>query len=929
MEDTQKKYSETLNLPKTDFPMRANLAKREPERIKFWEENKIYEKMNRRSGKGSYILHDGPPYANGHIHIGHALNKILKDIIVRQKNLLGYSTPYIPGWDCHGLPIEQKVSEQLGEKKESLDTLEIRKLCADYAKKFIDIQKEEFIRLGALGDWEKPYLTMDPKYEVRILEIFKKLYLEGYIIKRLKPVYWCTHCKTALAEAEVEYDDHTSPSVYVKFEYKSGKDEFFKKDKRYYIVIWTTTPWTLPANVAIALHPDFNYSFLDFGDEVYIVAQDLAANFAMANELGNYDEILVVKGSELEGVKVNHPFMNSESIVVNAEYVTLDTGTGCVHIAPGHGDEDYEVGLKYNLPIISPVDDNGVFTEEAGKYEGKFVFSANKEIIEDLKQSGHLLSVNEISHSYPHCWRCKSPIIFRATSQWFIVVDHNALRKRVLEEIDRVQWIPAWGRNRIYSMVENRPDWCISRQRAWGVPIPVFYCKSCGATIAEEQTLDYFIEIAAKEGSNTWFKYSEKELLPEGYKCPHCGSSDFEKETDILDVWFDSGASFNGVLNERKELSFPADMYLEGSDQHRGWFQSSLFLSTVKEERAPYKTVLTHGFVVDQEGKKMSKSQGNVISPQEIIKKYGAEIVRIWAASSDYRDDIKISQEIIARLADAYRKIRNTARFILGNIYDLKDFTLPEPSELIELDRWILSQFELLKKRITKAYEKFEFYHVYHEIYKFCTVELSSLYLDVIKDRLYVEAPFYKTRTDAQRIIYNILYDLSIMLSPIMSFTAEEIWQFLRQLNAQLEESVQLTNWPEIREKYIDEKLNERWDYILEIREVVQKALELRRQEDIIGHSLDAEVILYTKKELSLPKKEIEDLFVVSRVTILDARPEVFDASDEALGIFASVKKAPGRKCMRCWKYSEYVGQDEKYKEVCERCAGVLKDLEA
>ena len=922
--DDKKKYADTLNLPKTNFPMKARLSQREPEILKFWKKIDLYHKMQELRDKGEYILHDGPPYANGHIHIGHALNKILKDIIIRQKNMLGYKTPYIPGWDCHGLPIEHKVEEQLGEKKQTMTTLQIRKECENYARNYVSIQKAEFKRLGIMADWDRPYLTYNKMYETKIIEIFAKLFADGYIVKRQKPVYWCPSCKTALAEAEVEYADHKTPAIYVKFEYKSGKDKLFADaGKKYFIVIWTTTPWTLPANVAVAVHPELTYSFLDFGNEVFIVAKELIPDFVEKNNLGSYTELRTAAGAELEGILLRHPFIARDSVVINADYVSLDAGTGCVHIAPGHGEEDYAAGLKYNLPLLSPVNDDGVFTKEAGKYSGKFVFDANTEIIEDLKHSGHLLSVSELTHSYPHCWRCKSPIIFRSTPQWFIEVDHDDLRKKVLSEIEKIKWVPAWGQNRITAMVENRPDWCISRQRQWGVPIPVFYCKDCGETIATEDTLNHFIELVRKEGTNAWFKYSEEELLPKDFACPHCGSKNLVKEKDILDVWFDSGASFNGVLNVYPELHFPSDLYLEGSDQHRGWFQSSIFLSNAKEGTSPFKSVLTHGFVVDKEGKKMSKSIGNAISPQDIIQKYGAEIIRLWVASSDYRDDIKISDEIISRTTDAYRKIRNTARFILGNIFDLSDFSLPEYQKLISIDKWILSRFEALKEGVTEAYEKFEFYSVYHQIYNFCAIELSSLYLDIVKDRLYVEGADSKTRRDAQRIIYHILHELTILIAPILAFTGEELWQSMKKLNSALEESVQLAMWPKFDKTLVSADVEKEWTYILSVREIVQKALEQKRQQNVIGHSLDAEVQLYLKRKIDLSIKELADIFVVSGVELLDEVPAAFDAGDGEAGIYAMVSKSKKEKCMRCWKYADL----NKELGVCPRCEKVLTDM--
>ncbi len=911
-----KDYKETLNLPQTNFPMKANLAEKEPQILKFWQDNKIYEKLqskNQREGKGQFILHDGPPYANGHIHIGHALNKILKDITVKYHSMIGQYSPFVPGWDCHGLPIELQVDKSLGKDKENVDIFKKRQLCREYAEKFINIQRDEFIRLGVFGYWDNPYVTMSNDYEATILREFLSFVKNGYVYRGKKPVYWCPSCITALADAEVEYAEKESPSIFVAFEV-IDRDKLPLKDEPLYIVIWTTTPWTLPANLALAVHPELDYVGLKSSKGVLIVVKEAIENLKDKIEIDE-NPIFEIKGSSLEGIKAKHPFIDRTSKVLTADFVETGEGSGVVHIAPGHGMEDYELGLKHGLEIYAPVDDRGKFTNEVSHFANQNVFSANKEIIELLKEKGLLLWEGKITHSYPHCWRCKKPIIFRATTQWFISMRHDNLRVRALEEIDKVRWIPSWGRERIYSMVERRPDWCLSRQRSWGVPITLFVCKSCEYVIKEEKLFEKVIELVEKEGSDVWFKVNLEEILPD-YSCPKCGSKEFQKERDILDVWFDSGVSHAAVLERDPRLSWPADMYLEGSDQHRGWFQSSLIASLGNKGRAPYKIVLTHGFTVDGQGRKMSKSLGNVIAPQEIIKVNGADIVRLWVSAEDYRDDIKLSKEILSRLTEAYRKIRNTLRYLLGNIYDYdgKDYS----NYLLEIDRWAMLKLQKLIKKVRKAYEEFEFHQVFHAVHNFCVTDMSAFYLDILKDRLYTFKKDSPERRAAQWVLYNIADSFVKLIAPILSFTAEEAWMHLPLKNS---ESVFHSLLPEVDQRYMDEELESKWEKLIGIRDEVNKALEIKRQGKFIGNSLEAKIILNVNESLKSFLNPYLDflptLFIVSQVEVKST-----DSKEEEFTVI--VEKAEGEKCQRCWNYSPMVGK-LSVKDLCPRCYHALE----
>lgn len=910
-------YKDTLNLPQTEFPMKANLTEREPLILNFWFKEKIYEKLqekNKSLNKGCFILHDGPPYANGHIHIGHALNKILKDIIVKYKSMLGQYSPFVPGWDCHGLPIELQVDRALGKEKETIDIFKKRQLCREYAQKFINIQKDEFIRLGVFGYWDNPYITMSKDYEATILKEFLTFVKNGYVYRGKKPVYWCPSCITALADAEVEYTEKESPSIFVTFEV-IDRERFPIRDYPLYVVIWTTTPWTLPANLALAVHPDFDYVGVQHKGGVLVMVKEAIKNLKNKVEI---DEkfLFEIKGSEMEGIKTQHPFIDRVSKVVIADFVEIGEGSGVVHIAPGHGEEDYEVGLKYGLEIYAPVDDRGRFTEDVPYFAGENVFKANQRIINLLKEKNKLLWEGKVTHSYPHCWRCKKPVIFRATTQWFISMSHKNLRERILEEINRVRWIPSWGKERIHSMVEGRPDWCLSRQRIWGVPITLFVCKKCGYIVKDEKLFDKLCELFAQEGSDIWFRVDLKDLLPD-YSCPECKSKDFEKEKDILDVWFDSGVSHAAVLERNPLLNWPADMYLEGSDQHRGWFQSSLIASVGNKERAPYKIVLTHGFTVDGQGRKMSKSLGNVISPQEIIKTNGADIIRLWVSAEDYRDDIKLSKEILSRLTEAYRKIRNTLRYLLGNIYDFdgKDYS----DYLLEIDRWAIMRLQDVIKRVKKAYEEFEFHQVFHTVHNFCVRDLSAFYLDILKDRLYTFKADSSERRAAQWVLYNIAESLIKLIAPILSFTAEEAWQHLPFKKT---ESVFLENMPEVDESFVNPELEKKWEKLIEIRDEVNKVLEIKRQEKFIGNSLEAKVILSVNenlREFLTPYFDfLPTLFIVSQVEIKELKSSI----NKEFSV--EIEKAEGQKCQRCWIYSPMVGKLE-IQDVCPKCFHVLK----
>lgn len=927
-------YKNTLNLPKTDFPMRANLSKKEPEFLSKWEEIKIYHKIREASkGRDTYILHDGPPYANGDIHLGTALNKIIKDLVIKSKNMAGYDSIFVPGWDCHGLPIEHQVDKELGPKKAELSQAEKRRYCRAYAEKFVDIQRNEFKRLGVFGEWENPYLTMSYGYEATTVEEFAKLVLSGDVYKGKKPVYWCASCKTALAEAEVEYGDHTTESIFIKFPMVSDISEIRPKlrGKIVYMVIWTTTPWTIPANLAIAVHKDFSYAAVETDKGVLIVAEDLVDYCMQAFGIGTYSIIDTFPGNILEGLKCKHPFIDRHSVVILAPFVTLDAGTGLVHIAPGHGQEDYEIGLEYGLENYAPVDEDGKFTPDVAFFAGRFVFDANRAVIDKLIEVGALLGEVEISHSYPHCWRCKKPIIFRSTEQWFISMEKNRIRERALRAIrDEIKWIPSWGRDRIYGMVENRPDWCISRQRLWGVPIAVFYCSKCKNVVATKESFDKIITLMKQHGADVWFEMDAKDLLPEGTVCSQCGNDQFTKETDILDVWFDSGVSHAAVLERRDYLRSPCDMYLEGSDQHRGWFHSSLLESIGTRDRAPYKSVLTHGFVVDGEGKKMSKSVGNVIDPQEIINKYGAEILRLWVSAEDYTVDVRISDEILQRLVEAYRRIRNTSRFILGNLYDFDcEKDMVPYARMEEMDKWMLHRLQEIIQRVRKAYEDFQFHMVYYTIYNFCTVDLSSLYLDVSKDRLYTSKSASTARKSAQSAMYIILDAITRLLAPILTFTAEEVWGCLPG-GKDKASSVHLTVFPEVEQAYLNPELNENWKTLLAIRGEISKAIEIARKAKVVGHSLDAQVVLAANAKLKpfLEKNlaALKQLNIVSGIGFAGGTgaPVIYESTDIE-GLKISVAKAAGKKCQRCWMITETVGASPDFPEVCERCLGNLQ----
>lgn len=911
-------YKDSLNLPKTNFKMKANLKDKEPLTLKEWRKMDLEKKVRKeKSEMPKFLLHDGPPYANGEIHMGHALNKVLKDIVIKYKTMSGHNVPYVPGWDTHGLPIEHKVTTELGEKAKHMTKLEIRKLCKKYALKHVEKQKKGFERLGIRGEWDNPYITLDPVYESGVLETLKSLVETGNVYRNKKPIYWCTECQTALAEAEVEYHDHSSPSIYVKFPFE---------DKNTYIIIWTTTPWTLPANVAIALHRSFDYVKVEVEGEKWIMAEALVEKVMKIAGKEKYEIVERFKGKDLENKSAKHPFIDRKSKIVLADYVTLEDGTGCVHTAPGHGADDYITGLKNKLPVLSPVDYKGEFTEEAGKYEGLKIWEGNKVIIEDLKNSGYLVALQNIEHSYPHCWRCKNPIIFRATEQWFISVDHNGLREKVLDEIDKVQWIPEWGEKRFKGMVQDKPDWCISRQRAWGIPIPAIKCDECGEVTLTVEQMNHFIDIVKKEGTDSWFEKDIKELIPEGFKCPKCGGTHFTKEEDILDVWIDSGASWESVVNSREALNkYPVDLYLEGSDQHRGWFQSSMFLSVGKNGVAPYKSVLTHGFIKDEEGEKMSKSKGNGISPNDIIEKDGADLLRLWVASSDYRGDIRISFEILKQQSEVYRKFRNTLRFLLGNISDFdpnNDYV--EFNDLYEIDKWAMIRLNDLIEKVTGFYENYEFYRVHHLLNNFCTTDMSSIYLDIIKDRIYTEGKKSKLRRSAQTVMYEIAMALTKMMAPILTFTAEEIYKYLPE-SARKYDTIQLEEWPKLNINK-DENLIQKWNLILSVRDDVTKALEEKRREKFIGNSLEAKVIIEPKNEeikealSSTDPYLLSDVFITSQIEINNV-----EKGFEGEKVKVAVVKAEGEKCERCWKIDPKTGEDEQHEGTCPRCAAVLR----
>jgi len=942
-------YKDTVNLPRTDFPMKANLPQREPELIREWEEQGIFRRLvekNRVAGAPRFDLHDGPPYANGDIHIGHALNKILKDIIVKYRNMLGQVADYVPGWDCHGLPIELKVDKELGARKREMDRVAIITAARAYARKWIDRQREEFKRLGIFGRWDEPYATMQRPYEAEIVRALARAAARGFLYRGKKPVYWCTTDRTALAEAEVEYEDHTSPSIYVAFDLVGGLPEPRLSGRKARLVVWTTTPWTLPANLAVTAHPDLPYVAYDLAGTAVVVAKDLLTAFLSAcapEELTTRDapvphspaaheaatggggvaplpvlkdpnRILAhLEGKALEGLRYRHPFMGRECPVILGTHVTLEAGTGLVHTAPGHGQEDYEVGTRYGLPVLNPVDGAGRFTAEAGPYAGKSIWDANADIVRDLHASGHLLSDPgaKLKHSYPHCWRCHNPVVFRATDQWFLSLEHDQLRQRTLEEIDRVQWIPRWGRERIYGMIEHRPDWCLSRQRVWGVPIPVLYCEKCDEPLVSQEVMERAARAFEEEGIEAWYRRDTAHFAGSA-RCA-CGGTSFRREQDILDVWWDSGVSWSAV-GPRWGIPVPVGLYLEGSDQHRGWFHSALLTSMAIRGAAPYQAVLTHGFVLDGQGRAMSKSVGNVVAPDEIIKKYGAEVLRLWVAASDYRDDVRVSEEILAGLAEGYRKIRNTLRWALGNLQDFDPGRDAVPVERLEpLDRWALSRLVAWEEKVKKAYADYEFHLAYHATMELAAVDLSSVYFDVIKDRLYTWRRDGQPRRSAQTVLHLVALDLVRLLAPVLSFTAQEAWRYLPGRPA---ESVFLAGFPERARPADAEALEARYGKLLEVRGAVQKALEAARRDKLIGSALEAMVAVRAEGEtlalLESARAELPALFIVSKVEL-------------ARGPLAvEVRKAPGQKCERCWVYAEDRGASPAHPTLCGKCAAAL-----
>ena len=913
-------YGKTLNLPKTDFAMKASLPQREPEILKKWKDLDIYNSIiGKNSDKPKYILHDGPPFANGDIHAGHTLNKILKDVVVKHKAMTGYCTPFIPGWDTHGLPIERQAIKKLKLNEGELNQAEFRTICRDFATKYVGNQKEQFKRLGVIGDWEHPYLTLEPKYEASQLRIFGEMVDKGFIYRGLKPVYWCTDCQTALAEAEIEYQEDTTESIYVKFKIVDDKNKIGIPET--YFVIWTTTTWTLPGNVAIAVNPRFEYAVVRAGSEHYVIASELVEAAMNAAGISEYEIIKKLRGEELEYIECKHPFLGRNSIVILGEHVTLEAGTGCVHTAPGHGMEDYSAckNAYPELPIVVPVNANGVLNEEAGQFDGQYYAKANKTILENLKESSSLFASATISHQYPHCWRCHNPIIFRAAEQWFASIDD--FKEDAIKAIQSVKWIPAWGEERMVNMIKDRADWCISRQRLWGMPIPIFYCEDCGEPILDVNLINHVSDIFAENGSNAWFELEASELISDGYTCS-CGGKTFRKEQDTMDVWFDSGTSHAGVLEARDELYSPADIYLEGNDQYRGWFQSSLLTSVAHNGKAPYKTVLTHGFVIDMEGKKMSKSVGNGLPPLEIINEYGADILRLWAVSSDYQSDVKISRDYLKQLSEVYRKIRNTARFILGNMYDFNpNSDLLPPEELSELDNWALMRLDKLLEKVNSAYENFEYHILYHSIHNFCTVDMSNFYLDIIKDRIYTEAPDSKMRRASQTVMYTVLNALVKMLAPIISFTSDEIWNHLPKLEEEKVESVLLTSMQTSVVHNFNAELEAKWEQILEARETVLRALESARKDKLIGNSLAASVKIFaTGKEYDILNQfdswDLAQIFVVSLAEIVKT-----DSKELAV----EVKRASMAKCPRCWMYTAEESKDEN--KLCHRCQKVVEKI--
>ncbi len=929
-------YQKTLNLPKTDFPMKANLSQQEPKRLEQWQKNDLYQQIRDKShDKDKYILHDGPPYANGNIHLGHALNKILKDIIIKIKTMAGKDAPYIPGWDCHGLPIEHQVVKKLGKKAKETPRHIVRSLCREYADNFVGIQKKEFERLGVLADYDNPYLTMSPDYEAKIVEVFGELFNKGFIYRGKKPIYWSPTTVTALAEAEIEYFDIESPSIYVKFPVKQdslpSQISGIHKEKTF-VVIWTTTPWTLPANLAVCFHPDFSYCAYNSGDETYIIAEGLARQFFEKTNK-SADDYQKISKENIEQLQVTHPFINRPSQVVFGRHVTLETGTGVVHTAPGHGQEDYIVGLEYGLDPYCPVDEYGKFTKDYPEMQGEFVFKANNQIIELMTQNDSLLAHETITHSYPHGWRDKKPVIFRATEQWFLKIDHENMRDNGQKAIDQTKWIPPWGEKRIRGMVEKRPDWCLSRQRAWGVPIPAFRHKQSQTTYISRESIEHFAKIIREQGLDSWFTKQAHELLPETVEC--CGKTytgderigQFEQEQDILDVWFDSGVSSFAVADSREELGWPTDLYLEGSDQHRGWFQSSLWPALALRQQAPYRQVLTHGFLLDENGRAMSKSEGNVIAPDKVIQQYGVDILRLWVSSEDYQNDIKLGWGLLGQIADSYRKIRNSYRFMLGNLYDYQagDYSLSS------LDKWALYRLGKMSQKVQKAYHNFEFHQVYHTLNNFFNQDLSAVYFDIVKDILYVDS----ANSDRRRAVQNtldIILDHSVrIIAPVLCFTADEIFETYKPGQG----SIHLQEFLAIPEEWLNNNDAMEMEKIMEIRAQAQNALEALRNEKIIGKSLEAEIEIFTQKDelkkiLNHYKDSLAEFLLVSKVQLVETK---ITDNDEKLKVYTAenivigARKASGQKCPRCWYMKDDIGSNAKHPEICGRCANIVENI--
>lgn len=928
----------TLNLPKTSFSMKANLPQREPEMLKHWEKIDIYGQIRAaRAGRPGYVLHDGPPYANGAIHMGHAINKIIKDIIVKSRTMMGFDAPYVPGWDCHGLPIEIKVEEQLGSKKAGMSKVAVRKECRKYAEKFVETQREGFKRLEVFGEWSAPYLTMSFQYEAEIARALGECVGKGLVYKGLKPVHWCYSCKTALAEAEVEYEDDSSPSVFVAFPVESDLSDIDPKlaGGEWSVVIWTTTPWTLPANLAVAFHPEYQYSAVRVGGKGYIVATELLKGVSEKCGWGEPEEVARFAGKALDRREARHPFIDRPSLLVLANYVTLEAGTGCVHTAPGHGYDDYMTGVNYGLDILCPVDDGGRLMPNVEHFGSLNVFEANPRIVEFMREQGVLLHAEDFEHSYPHCWRCHKPVIFRATPQWFIAMDKAGLRERALESIRKVRWIPAWGEERISNMVRERPDWCISRQRAWGVPIVAFYCIGCDETLLNKNIIDHVAAIFEKEGADAWYARKAEELLPPGTVCPKCGAKEFRQEFDILDVWFDSGSSHLAVLGNRKDLPWPSDLYIEGGDQYRGWFQSSLLIAVALHGEAPYRAAITHGWTLDEKGRAMSKSKGIGVDPNDLVKAKGAEIARLLVSSVNYVDDIRIFDELLDRLGEAYRKIRNTCRFMLGNLSNQQDPEKPRfdperdrvsADQMLGIDRWAIARKEQLIQKCLKGYQEYQFHQVYSALYNFCTVDMSAFYLDILKDRLYTSATHSLERRSAQTALWDILDAFTRLIAPILPFTSEEVYGAMHEGRTPESRaaSIHTLLFPECRAAGDEQLLATEWEKLREVREAVLKSLEEMRQAGTIGNSLEAKVVLRASGEtaelLRRHEADLRYIFIVSQASVADD-PETKE------GFRIEVMKAEGRKCERCWNYSVEVGGDSELPTLCERCIPAINAM--